>query len=429
MPITRPIVTSGMTSGSAAALERPIREDERIPLLDAVRGVALGGILLANLMSFFGTDMLSASERRAMPGGVMGEHVLFAINWLVEGKFYSIFSMLLGIGFVLQWARATRRGAAAEQFASFFRRRMMTLIGIGLLHMYGLWAGDILTLYGVIGLLLPTLWRLSLWARTALMLALFMVPLLTHTVALTTEGAADPRAPFAAVSAGVRNAFGIADRPPLDVFARGTAADYWAWNTSVAVARPGTYLQSGRPAKVLALFLLGAWLGSTVLPRLAQLRTALLIAAVLGEIVGLGASYVYASIKAATGSTFLLSADGLLQTAAYTLGTTPLALAYLALAALAWDAPRTRALLEWFTPLGRMALSVYLAQTLLQLAIFSSFGLRLAGRVSVAWLPAFAVAILLVQRYVCAAWLRRHEQGPVERVWRRVSYGAELSSR
>jgi uncharacterized protein len=76
-----------------------------------------------------------------------------------------------------------------------------------------------------------------------------------------------------------------------------------------------------------------------------------------------------------------------------------------------------------------MALSVYLSQTLLQLAIFSGVGLGLAGRVSVAWLPAFAVAILLVQRYVCAAWLRRHEQGPVERVWRRVSYGAELSSR
>ncbi len=416
-------------STSLTATHGPVRADERLPLLDAIRGVAVGGILLANLMSFFGTDMLGAEQRLAMPGGRAGETVLFGINWLVEGKFYSIFSMLLGTGFALQAARAIRRGASPDAFARFFRRRMTVLIAIGLVHMYALWAGDILTLYGVMGLLLPTLVRLPGAARSALVLLLFTVPFATHAMVLATDGRADPRAPFATAGAALREQFGITDRPTLDVFARGSATDYWAWNVAYAVVRPGTYLQSGRAAKVLALFLLGAWLGTAILPRIERLRRALTITALAGATVGLPASYVYAAIKAETGSTFLLSAEGLVQTAAYTLGTTPLALAYLALAALAWHTATGRAVLSWFVPLGRLALSVYLSQTLTQLLLFSSLGLGLAGRVPLAWLPLVAVVILGTQRALAAWWLRTHAQGPVEWVWRRLSYGAAAAVR
>lgn len=402
----------------------PVPAHERLGLLDAIRGVALGGILLANLMSFLGADMLDAEARRAMPFGLAGERVLFAVNWLVEGKFYSIFSMLLGAGFALQASRAALAGTSALSFDAFFRRRMAVLIAIGATHMWLLWSGDILTLYGVMGLLLPAAWRLRGGVRTAIMVALFSVPLATHALVLASDGRYDPRPPFAAAGAGVRARLGVGDRPTLDAFARGTPRDYWAWNTSFAVARPGTYLQSGRPAKVLALFLLGAWLGVAVLPCLSQLRWSLYATLAIGGGVGLAASYVYAAIKAETGSTFLVSGTGLVQTAAYTLGTTPLALAYLAAAVLAWRLPPTRAALAWFVPLGRMALSVYLTQTLVQLAVFSSLGLGLSGRIPMVWLPVIAVGILCAQRYACAWWLRTHAQGPVERIWRRATYGA-----
>jgi uncharacterized protein len=290
--------------------------------------------------------------------------------------------------------------------------------------MYGLWAGDILTLYGVMGLLLPALARLPIGARTTTMIVLFAVPLATHAAVLVSDGRFDPRPPFAAVGADVRERLGVADRSMLEVFAYGTPGDYWAWNTSFAVTRPGTYLQSGRPAKVLALFLLGAWLGASVLPRLHTLRRSLYVTIAAGGLVGLASSFVYAAIKAATESTFLLSGTGLLQTAAYTFGTTPLALAYLAAAALAWRAGPTRGVLEWFVPLGRMALSVYLTQTIAQLAMFSGYGFGLAGRVSIGWLPIVAAHMLTTHRYACAWWLRRYAQGPAEWVWRRAVYGA-----
>jgi len=401
----------------------PTRAGERLPLLDAVRGAALGGILLANLMSFFGAEMLGAPAREALAWHRVGERVLFTVNWLVEGKFYSVFSILLGVGFALQARRAEGRGMAPRQFEAFFRRRMLVLAGIGLVHLCVFWSGDILTLYGLMGLLLPAAWRLPVRLRCLLIVALLATPLAVHGLVLRSGGARDPRAPFAAAGEAVRTGLGIAGRPAIEAFAHDGARDYWAWNLASAVTRPGTYLQSGRPAKVLALFLIGAWLGAGALPRLAALQPALWMTTLLGGISGLGASYVYASIKADTGSTFLLSATGLVQTAAYTIGTTPLALAYLAAAALAWRTPRARAALAWFVPLGRMALTVYLTQTIVQLLVFSGVGLGLAGRLPIALLPATALILLSAQRTACVWWLRGHPQGPAEWVWRRATYG------
>jgi len=403
----------------------PTAAGERIVFLDAVRGVALGGILLANLMSFFAAGMLDRAARLELPWGTLGEGVLFAINWLVEGKFYSVFSILLGAGFVLQAQRASSR----EEFERFFRRRMGSLAVIGLTHMVLFWAGVILTVYGLLGLLLPWLWRLSGRTRAALILVLLLIPLGTHVLVVASDGRLDPRAPFAAASAEVRDRIGVADRESLDLFARGSVRDYAAWNVPYAMTRPGTYLQGGRPAKVLALFLLGAWLAAFVLPRLDDLRRSLIAVAVVGGALGLVSSAVYASIKMATGSTFMVSDTGLLQTIAYTLGTTPLALAYLAAAVLAWRTRAMQALLAWFAPLGRMALTVYLTQTILQILAFTGVGFGLAGRASFAWLPVVAAAILIVQRYACVFWLERHPQGPAEWFWRRFAYGPRSAGR
>lgn len=410
-----------------SSVESPAVPSDRIALLDAVRGFALGGILLANLTSFFGVDMLGADARRQQWLGAVGEDVLFAIDWLIEGKFYSIFSILLGAGFALQARRARRHGRSPRQFDAFFRRRMAVLIAIGLVHMFALWSGDILTLYGVMGLLLPLATRTRGLAYAALVVACLAVPVVTHGLVLASEGRFDPRAPFADAAMRVRQRLGVADRPAIEAFAQRAARDYWAWNASYAVGRPGTYLQSGRPAKVLALFMIGAWIGAQLLPHLAIRRRLLRWTVALGGPAGLLASFHYASVKAATGSTFLVSDTGLGETVAYALGTTPLALAYLATAALWWRTSSGRAVLEYFVPLGRMALSVYLTQTVVQLALFSGLGLGLAGRVPVALLPLVAFTILASQRQACRLWLRQHEQGPVEHLWRRAVYGRWLS--
>jgi uncharacterized protein len=85
--------------------------------------MALGGILLANLTSFYGVDMLDAGARATQPAAAVGGGVLFAVDWLVEGKFYSIFSILFGVGFACRRSgrlvsrRATSRRSSAGAWA------------------------------------------------------------------------------------------------------------------------------------------------------------------------------------------------------------------------------------------------------------------------------------------------------------------------
>ncbi len=162
----------------------PTIGSERLQVLDTLRGFALFGILLANLVSFMGYNTYSAEEIVALP--VSDRAVLFSIDWFVEGKFYGIFSILFGVGFVLQ---AQRFRVADVNFSAFWLRRMAILCCIGLLHMYLVWNGDILTLYGVLGMLLPLFLNLSNRALLRWIVALLSIPLLIHVLLYLTQEA------------------------------------------------------------------------------------------------------------------------------------------------------------------------------------------------------------------------------------------------
>src|SRR5215207_8010099 len=128
----------------------PIAVNERIQLLDMLRGLAVGGILIGNMQWFSGYGMMPPVLTEGLP---IYDHVTrFLVHFFVEGKFYSIFSFLFGFGFALQIARAEERG---DTKAVVFKRRLCWLLVIGLLHAYLLWAGDILSVYALMGFVLP----------------------------------------------------------------------------------------------------------------------------------------------------------------------------------------------------------------------------------------------------------------------------------
>src|SRR5689334_15062908 len=122
--------------GLVTTTDRPAAGSERIPALDMLRGVAVGGILLANAFVFFGLLFVRHDQIAALPTAAADRVVEFLEHVFVEGKFYSIFSLLFGIGFGLQ---LSRRGDAA---VSRFRRRLRVLTGIGAVHALLIWAGD-----------------------------------------------------------------------------------------------------------------------------------------------------------------------------------------------------------------------------------------------------------------------------------------------
>jgi uncharacterized protein len=154
--LAEPIGTLGASSVVEAAeqtgsLPRPVTQRERIPTIDVVRGVALMGILLMNIAAFSGPFEMYVNPL------VVGHHrtynlIAWTIRWVVfEGKMRAAFSMLFGAGVILLTERAERRGS--RNIADIFLRRNMWLVLFGLLHFYFIWFGDILYAYGLTALL------------------------------------------------------------------------------------------------------------------------------------------------------------------------------------------------------------------------------------------------------------------------------------
>ena len=130
----------------------PVKSSERHAILDVLRGLALLGIAIANFPEFSLYSFLPTDVAKSMPTDGIDRIVHYLQYIFIDGKFYTIFSLLFGTGFSIIIANATRRGA--DGFRIFYRR-MFVLLLIGFLHLMFLWSGDILILYALLGMLLP----------------------------------------------------------------------------------------------------------------------------------------------------------------------------------------------------------------------------------------------------------------------------------
>jgi uncharacterized protein len=127
----------------------PVSLSDRIEVVDVLRGLAIGGILIGNMQWLSGYGMMPDVMSAQQP--LLDRTVDLLIHIFVEGKFYSIFSLLFGFGFAIQITRAAERG---DERASVFKRRLFWLFVIGVLHSFLLWAGDILAFYALVGFVL-----------------------------------------------------------------------------------------------------------------------------------------------------------------------------------------------------------------------------------------------------------------------------------
>jgi uncharacterized protein len=125
---------------------------ERIDAVDVARGLALLGIFLVNVR-FFSEPFGSFLEMR--PTGSLGDQIVHVFVQVVcLGKFYSLFSLLFGVGFALQRARVTTRTEPGRSWAWLYSRRLLFLLMAGVFHALFFWYGDILFTYAVAGFVL-----------------------------------------------------------------------------------------------------------------------------------------------------------------------------------------------------------------------------------------------------------------------------------
>ncbi len=395
---------------------KPTLGSERLEVIDALRGFALFGILFANLYSFIGYNTYSLDEIPTLP--ILDRAMLFFIDLFVEGKFYSIFSILFGFGFALQVERFKTKDVS---FIPFWIRRMIILICMGLLHMYLIWNGDILTLYGVLGLLLPLFMNISNQVLLRWIIVLLLMPLIMHVIVYLT-----PDSSFwgsmSRLSADLKDHWGYGDRTLLELRTSDLAIEVFHINIIVSIPRAMSYLIFGRYFHVLGLFLIGLLLARHWLPKIRSKEITVPRIVIWFGVIGFITHIGYAIIKGEYGWASAFSEIGLLLGFIYHIGATIFALAIAMLFVYIWSTGRAESVFNNLALLGRMALSNYIFQNVTAILLFFGYGFALMREVPFSTLPLFAFAILTVQWLFSKAWLKRFKQGPLEYLWRKLSY-------
>ena len=385
----------------------PTPPSERIVSLDALRGVAVLGILVINVRVF------SMPETTLLNPTVYGD--FSGVNywaWLVghvfaELKFITVFSALFGAGIVLFIESKNRKGQPALRL---HYRRTAWLILIGLGHAYLLWYGDILVAYGVCGLALVFAhdWEPRTQAGLGL-LFLLVTPALEVFAGLTVGGEA------------------IASQwAPAEAMLRAEVATYRSgWieqldhRVPTAIDRQTTGFLGGTFWRVGGTVLLGMALykwGVLTGERSTRLYRRLVAGGVVGVATVLaGVWYIEANEWSAGAALFWRQFNYV--------GSLLVAGGYVGLVTLYArrrpDGPVTRA----FAAVGRTAFTNYLLQSVVATTVFYGHGLGLFGAVSRAEALGMVVAFWAIEILVSVAWLRRYRFGPVEWVWRTLTYG------
>ena len=408
-----------MTVDAAVAIG-PTQENERAALVDSLRGFALFGVCIMNILMAFswwgapGTDKLG--PRYLLP---TDDAAQFLTMMFVDGKFYSLFSLLFGLGFALQLQRAERRGGDA---LPTYKRRLRVLMAIGFLHLLLLWIGDILLFYALMGFVLIRLRgmddrRLVRWAIIGVLLPIpFYLPLLVNQAfSLGT--------PFFILASIAAKALHLDLNSPTivtDVALSHRWSDFAKLNVVGMFFRYGSLLFIGRPFKVLAMFLIGLLVGRhRVWERLDEFAPLLRRIAIGGFALGLPMCAALAAWQRGDQGG---AVHGLIETIFYSLGVAPLAIGYAAGFALLWRNERWRRILGVLAPTGRMALTSYLTQSVIGVTIFYGIGFGLGGRIGPTWFIPLALIILAVQTLFSTWWLQHFRFGPMEWVWRSITY-------
>jgi uncharacterized protein len=405
----------------AAPSAAPVAPRERIAAIDIVRGFALLGILAVN-MALFANPIYSVLGGHGPWTGPLDRAAAWLIRFLAESKFYTLFSFLFGLGLVLQMQRAAARGVP---FVPVYARRLLILLVIGLIHAYLIWIGDILVSYALLGFVLLLFRRRSPRALLIWAAVLISLPVLLSaaSVALLEMGRSDPT-----IAAQIDRSFA---EQAADWAARAeTAARVYAGGDVFAItAQRARDLAFFYPytlfilPSVLAMFLVGLWVGQRGIAQdipghLPFIRRV----AAWGLGLGLPLNLLYAVMSEISDRT-IPTVPALVAALASSIGAPILSMGYAAsLTLLAHRGDWGRRLAP-LAPVGRMALSNYLAQSLVCTTIFYGYGLGLFGRVGPAAGLLLTIAIFLLQIPISVWWLRRFRFGPVEWLWRSLTYG------
>ena len=396
----------------------PVRLSDRHVILDILRGIALLGICLANFPEFALYTFLDKEVVDAMPTAGVDHIVKYFQYIFIDGKFYTLFSILFGIGFTIIMSNLLKKGGNGMLI---FYRRMAILLLIGFMHLMLLWAGDILLLYALVGMILPLFRNLSDRKLLTVASIFILFPIVIDTMRVVLDY--DPSALVMRANQYFNEMNGIND-DNFAIWLRDgqTYSDVLKFNLSGSFIRCQEFIDGNRAFKVMGLFLFGLYIGRKKL--YADLDTRITIlkkVRLYGFLIGLPLSCLYGWIAMNDTPLGLIG-----RSAAYAFSVIPMCLSYTSVICLWYNKNKELGVFRFPAATGRMALTNYIGQSVFGMVIYYGIGFGLGASMGLAYVELVAIGVFFIQMFCSYTWLKRFQFGPLEWIWRMLTYGKRL---
>jgi len=382
----------------------PTQSNERIEFVDILRGFALFGVLAMNMKAYSGHSFTISTIADSID-----RTTVVLLQFFFQAKFYSLFSFLFGWGMATQLVRAADRGT---RFIPVYLRRIFILLGIGVIHGLFIWKGDVLTVYALLAPLL-VLFR----NRSSKTLLISSVACLTLSVVMVLPG---ETMDAVRLWYNEHTNFLRHNTLPLQLYATGTYTEILKLRQELFTGMfSGFIFWFGN---IFSMFLLGLYVGKrgifkNIREHLPLVRKVMWIGLILGLF--FNGIFLRTNLQPnwLPGEYTRLATSG-----ARTIGAPALMLFYVCVIVLLVQKETWISRLTSLAPVGRMALTNYLMQSVICTLIFYGYGLGLYGEISPTVGLITSIIIYLGQMRFSTWWMERYQFGPLEWLWRSLTY-------
>jgi uncharacterized protein len=399
----------------------PIEPKQRIEILDMLRGFALLGIIFNNMQYLSGYAFTPFDTLKQIINFQLNEDVYHFLDIIITAKFYTLFSFLFATGFYIQLSKHTED---STDFLKIYRKRLFILLVIGAVHSL-IWFGDILLSYAIIGFIL-ILFRnvksknLLRWSICILLLPFLIDLALLSFFQTSATISVNNTTPIVHVS--------YPDMTPevvINTYQNGSVADIFLLNFHNLVWKYMGYFPSGQYFTLFGIFLLGYYLASIGFFTEKSKPILLLI---ISLIIGLLATF---SARILGGSLYRWppNVPNILFKFLLLTGQIFMCISYITFIYKIVQTSIGKRILKYLIPMGRMALTNYLFQTIIMIVIFYNYGFNLFGKIGLIPTIGIVMLILVLQIIFSNIWLRHFRFGPFEWLWRSLTYKKRLKIR